>query len=74
MENQPAPEFVIKLITCTFCKSNCTTSCQCRVLSMGYNDVYKCQGLCENIVYDSVESDNDDVEEENENDNADDNA
>ena len=37
-------------------------------------DVCKCRELCGNIIYDSVESDNDEVEKENENYNADDNA
>ena len=45
-----------------------------RLLSMECTDVCKCRGLCGNIIYDSVESDNDEVEEDNENDNADDNA
>ena len=41
---------------------------------MECTDVCKCRGLCGNIIYDSVESDNDKVEEDNENDNADNNA
>ena len=41
---------------------------------MKCTNVCKCRGLCGNIIYDSVESDNDEVEEGNENDNADDNA
>ena len=41
---------------------------------MEWTDVCKCRGLCWNIIYDSVESDSDEVEEDNENDNADDNA
>ena len=41
---------------------------------MECTDVCKCRGLCGNTVYDSVESDNDEVEEDNENDNADGNA
>ena len=73
MEKQPAAESVLKLITCTCRKSNCTNSCQYRVFSMECTDVCKCRGLCGNI-YDSVESDNDEVEEDNENDNADNNA
>ena len=74
MEKQPAAESVLKLITCTCRKSNCTNSCQYRVLSVECTDVCKCRGLCGNIIYDSVESDNDEVEEDNENDNADNNA
>ena len=73
MENQPVPESVVELITCTCLKSNCTNSYQCRVLSVECTDVCKCWGLCGNIIYDSVESDIDEVEEDNENDNADDN-
>ena len=37
-------------------------------------DVCKCRELRGNIIYDSVESDNDEVEKKNENYNADDNA
>ena len=74
MENQPALESVLERITCTCRKSNCTNSCQCRVLSMECTDVWKCQGFCGNIIYDSVKSDDDEVEEDNENDNADNNA
>ena len=44
------------------------------ILSMECTDVCKCRGLCGKIIYDSVSSDNNDVEEDNENDNADDNA
>ena len=33
-------------------------------------DACKCWGLCGNIIYDSVKSDRDEVEEDNENDNA----
>ena len=73
MENQRVSESVVELITCMCLKSNCTNSCQCRVLSVECTDVCKCWGLCGNIIYDSVESDNDEVEEDNENDNADDN-
>ena len=74
MENQPAPESMLKLITCTCHKSNYTNSYQCRVLLMECADVCKCQGLCRNIIYDSVESDDDKVEEDNEIDNADNNT
>ena len=72
MENHPVPESVLRLITCTCRKWNCTNSCQCRVLSVECTDVCKCWGLCGNI-YDSVKSDNDEAEEDNENDNADNN-
>ena len=74
MEKQPASESVVELITCTCRKSSFANSCQCRVLSMEWTDVCKCRGLCGNIIYDSVESDSDEVEEDNENNNADDNA
>ena len=65
---------MLELITCTCRKSNCKNSRQCRVLSMECTDVCKCQGLCRNIIYDSVERNNDEVEEDNENFNAGDNA
>ena len=45
-----------------------------RLLSMECTDVCKCRGLCGNIIYDSVESDDDEVERDNENDDADSNA
>ena len=66
-ENQPAPESVLEFITCTCHKSNCTNFYKCRLLSMECTDVFKCRGK-------NVESDNDEVEEDNENDNADDRA
>ena len=74
MENQPAPESMLKLITCMCHKSNYTNSYQCRVLLMECVDVCKCQGLCRNIIYDSVESDDDKFEEDNKIDNADNNT
>ena len=74
LENQPAPESVLEFLTCACRKSNCTNSCQCRVLSMECTDVCKYRGLCGNIIYESVASDNDEVEEDNENNNANDDA
>ena len=41
---------------------------------MECTDVCKYLGLCGNIIYESVESDNDEVEEDNENNNANDDA
>ena len=38
---------------------------------MGWTDVRKFRGLWGNIIYDSAESDDDEVEEDNENDNPD---
>ena len=74
MEKQPDRESVLELITCTCHKSNCTNSYQCRVLSMECTDVCKCRVLCGKIIYDSVSSDNNEVEEDDEDDNADGNA
>ena len=65
---------MFKLITFTCRKSTCTNSCQYRVLSMEYTFVCKCRGLWGDIIYDSVKSDDDEVEEDNENDNADNNT
>ena len=45
-----------------------------RLLSMECTDVCKCRGLCVNIIYDSVKSDDDQVEKDNKNDDADNNA
>ena len=67
MENQPVSESVLELITCTCCKTNCTNSCQRKVLSMGWTDVCKFRGLWGNIIYDSAD-------EDNENDNPDNNV
>ena len=65
MENRPAPDAVLELVTCSCRKSNCNESCQCRMLSMECTDVCKCQAKCQNIVYDS-ESENEDDEDDDE--------
>ena len=70
-ENKLHQESVLKFVTCTCRKLNCTNFCQCRILSIEFTDVFKCLGLCGHIIYDSVESDKDGVEEDNENDIAD---
>lgn len=69
MENQPAPESVLELVTCQCRKSHCTSSCQCRVLSMECTDICKCRGNCENIVYFTDESDDNEFEEDTESNN-----
>ena len=48
-----------------------SNSCQGRVLSVECTDECKCREFWGNIGYDSVETDNDEVEVGNENDNAD---
>ena len=74
MGNQPVQESMLERITCTCRKSYCTNFCQYNVLSMECTDVCKCRGLCGSIDCYSVESNNDEDEEDHGNNNADDNA
>jgi len=62
MENLPAPESVLELITCDCRRLKCNASCQCKILSLECTDICKCHANCENVSYND-ESDTDDDEE-----------
>ena len=65
MENLPAPESVLELITCDCRRSKCNTRCQCKVLSLECTDICKCHANCENVSYDDhSDLDDEEVEEE----------
>ena len=61
VEQLPAPESVLEMVTCNCRRLNCNENCRCRVLSLECTDVCKCHGNCENITYD-IASDFDDDE------------
>ena len=65
MENLPAPESVLELITCDCRRLKCNASCQCKILSLECTDICKCHANCENVTYDDQsDSDDEEIEEE----------
>ena len=51
MECKPAPESLMKLITCNCQWALCGDDFQCRILSLECTDLGKCSGNCENAQY-----------------------
>ena len=60
MECKPAPESLMKLITCNCQRALCGDDFQCRILSLECTDLCKCTGNCENAQY--CENEKDDEE------------
>ena len=73
MEQQPAPLSVLEFVVCDCKKKKCGENCQCRVLIMECTDLCKCNGDCDNVVYnDDTDTEESDTEENDDDDGNDD--
>lgn len=60
MENLPAPESILEIVTCDCRRLKCGSSCQCQIFGLDCTDICKCHGNCENVTYEAVNSDDED--------------